>query len=190
MWEYYALLRLRTKLPVFPLAIYLPGGEGGLVEGTYTESVLGMTPLLFRCKAVRLPDLSADDWRERDNPLAPFLAPVMKTSKTGRVAQKFEALVRIARTRTDDARKSLLVNVVERFIVFQSATEQADFQRRLAEVSPDAEIKKMISVYEERGIQIGFEQGIAQGLSRGQQHSRLRILTAKFGAAPGSRQVG
>ena len=58
------------------------------------------------------------------------------------------------------------------------------------------------SGYEERGIQIGFEQGIEQGIARGveqgiaqdllrgQQHSLLRILTAKFGAAPGSRQVG
>ena len=47
MWEYYALLRLRHKMPVFPVVVYLAPGAGGLVEETYTEALFGRNVLTF-----------------------------------------------------------------------------------------------------------------------------------------------
>jgi len=35
MWEYYSLLRLRKKLPVFPIVVFLAPGAGGLVSEGY-----------------------------------------------------------------------------------------------------------------------------------------------------------
>ena len=41
VFEYYMLLRLRYKLPVFPIALYIVPGTGGITQETYEESLFG-----------------------------------------------------------------------------------------------------------------------------------------------------
>ena len=41
MFEYYGLLRFRHRVPVFPLAVYLASGAGGMVGETYRETLFG-----------------------------------------------------------------------------------------------------------------------------------------------------
>src|SRR5262249_29731349 len=95
MWEYYSLLRRRLKLPVFPVVVHLAPGAGGLTTETYREGLFGRETLLHAYDVVGLPDLSADDYLDRDNPLAPALSALMRPSRLGRVAQKSHALRRI-----------------------------------------------------------------------------------------------
>lgn len=69
--------------------------------------------LTFEYNVVGLPDLGADDYRASDDPLALALGAVMKPSADGALAQKWEALVAIARSDLNDARKALLATIVE-----------------------------------------------------------------------------
>jgi hypothetical protein len=47
MFEYFMLLRLRHRVPVFPAVIYLSPGAGGMTEETYREDVLGREVVRF-----------------------------------------------------------------------------------------------------------------------------------------------
>ena len=83
VYEYYTLLRLRYKLPVFPVALYIVPGTGGITHETYTETLFGENILTFNYAAIGLPELQADEYLESDNPLAPALQRVDETLRVG-----------------------------------------------------------------------------------------------------------
>jgi hypothetical protein len=175
MWEYYALIRGRTRQPVFPIVVYLSPGTGGVVLETYSEGVFGTTFLTFQYWAVGLPDLSADDYRESENLVGVALSALMKPSSVGSVLQKWEAIRRILTSSLDESRKILLTNVVENYIPL-SETE-AEQYNQLVEQDNTREAEEMISVYEERGI------------VKGQRLALLRLLRQKFGLLPEAVEV-
>jgi len=189
MYEYYSLIRQRYKLPVYPIVIYLSAGTGGLHEEYYNETVFDEEFLHFRYHAVGLPDLSADDYLERANPLAAALSALMRSDKWSKVRHKLLSLQQIAVSEIDDARRSLLANVIESFLPL-SARDEVEFKELAATESE--EVLEMISIYEERGIQQGIEQGIQQGIeqgieqgiTRGKREVLLRLMQAKFGPLP------
>jgi hypothetical protein len=116
---------------------------------------------------VGLPDLSADDYLELDNPLASGLSALMRVSRLGKAVQKVWSLRKAAQSQVDEARKFLLVNLIETYLKLNK-TEEAEFQHLVAQ--PDAEeVREMISVYEERGIQ------------KGKHDMLLKTLHHKFG---------
>jgi hypothetical protein len=55
MFEYYALLRLRYKVPVVPVVVYLVAGTAGLSEMIYEERLIGQAILTVRFQAVASP---------------------------------------------------------------------------------------------------------------------------------------
>ena len=182
MFEYYALLRLRRRQPVFPIVVYLAPGTGGLVREQHEETLFGEEILTFRYHCVGLPDLPAEQYREVENPLAPALSALMKPGGTGRAMQKALLLQRTLRQPVDEARKSLLVNIVETYLALDKK-EQQEF-RDLVEREPNLEVKEMLTIYEERGIAKGIEQGIEQGILKGKRDAALRLLRLKFGGVP------
>jgi hypothetical protein len=86
----------------------------------------------------------------------------------------------------DAARLALLTNVVESYMKLDGQ-EQSQFVELVAAPGGE-EVKEMISVYEERGIEKGIEQGIEkgieQGIARGKQDTLLRQMNLKFGPLP------
>jgi hypothetical protein len=174
MYEYYALLRLRFKLPVFPIVLYLAPGSGGLTEETYHEALFGRNILTFHYATVGLPDLSADDYRERDNPLGPALSALMQPSRSGRALQKASSLQRVFSGSLDEARKSLLAYVIETYLTL-NLTEQDTFRRMIAQESLQ-EAREMLNIYEERGV--------ARGIVKGKRDMLRMFLTHKFGPLP------
>jgi len=183
MHEYYMMLRLRYRLPILPIVIYLSPGAGGLVEEQVEDKVFERQVNLFTFQAVGLPDLSADDYIESNNLLGAALSALMKTSRLGRVAQQFQTLKATAQSGLDDARKALLGTVIETYISL-SPSEQHEFERLVATAEGE-EVGKMISVYEQRGIAKGIEQGIEQGETRGKRKTLLRQMRSKFGGVSG-----
>jgi len=167
MFEYYALLRLRYKLPVLPVVVYLSAGTGGLSAATYEETLFGQTILTFRFHGVGLPDLSADDYREADNPLAPALSALMQPSALGRTLQKALSLRRTLTSSLDEARKSLLLNIIETYLPLSEA-EETEFQRLISQEQLQG-VTHMLTVYEERGI------------LKGKRDALLKLLQYKFG---------
>jgi hypothetical protein len=182
MFEYYMLLRLRHRLPIFPIVIYLSPGTGGLTTERHEERVFEREINVFTYNAVGLPDLSADDYQQTGNPLGPALGALMKTSRLGKVAQKYQALRAMAASRVDEARKALLANVVETYLILAD-DEQTDLEQLVSRPESE-EIREMISVYEQRGIDKGIERGIEQGLARGKRETLLRQMRHKFGDLP------
>jgi hypothetical protein len=77
----FSLLRLRSKEPVLPLVLYLAPGTGGLVQEKYTESLFGIDIQTFSYTAVGLPDLSAEEYLEKENILAPALSSLTRVEK-------------------------------------------------------------------------------------------------------------
>ena len=172
MFEYYALLRLRHRVPVFPVVIYLSPGAGGLMREQYAEAIFGRDVLTFRYDCVGLPDLSADDYLERENPLAPALSALMKPAGAGRALQKALALRQTLLGSVDEARQSLLVNLVETCLKLDAAEEQAF--RQVVGQQELGEVRRMLTIYEERGIIIG------------KRDTLLQQLRLKFGELPES----
>ena len=110
------LFRLRHRLRVLPIAVFLSPGAGGLTRERYIEETFEEEIATFSYRAVGLPDLDADDYQNKDNPLAPALSALMRTSRLGKVAQKYESLRTMARSGLDEARLALLTNVVETYL--------------------------------------------------------------------------
>lgn len=179
MWEYYATWRLRRHQPVFPIVVYLSPGTGGIVEEEYRESLFGRQLLIFRYAAVGLPDLRADDYRESANPLSVALSATMRPSSAGRLGQKFDALLRIARSQLEEGQKLVLATIVESYLKL-SPKEEAEFRQALIR-EEGTEVGTFVSIYEERGIEIGLQRGIQEGLLQGQQNYLLKMLRNKFG---------
>jgi hypothetical protein len=107
MFEYYMMLRLRRRVPVYPIVVYLSPGAGGLTTERHEERVFDEEINVFQYKAVGLPDLEADDYQALDNPLGPALSALMKTSRLGAVAQEYQSLRAMASSQMDAERQTL-----------------------------------------------------------------------------------
>ena len=171
MYEYYALLQLRYRVPVFPIAMYLRGGEG-LTEEEYRVVLFGNEQLRFRYMSVGLAQLEPEEYLEK-SPLGAALAALMNRA---RAADPFELRVailrKIGRSVLDDARKFLLVNVVETY--FELSKEQEDSFRQLLSKKGYREVEEMEVTWADKMME--------RGLIQGKRETLLRQLTAKFGA--------
>ena len=182
MWEYYALLRLRRKLPVFPIVVYLSPGTGGIVTETYEEVLWGMQTLLFRYQAVGLPDLDASEYLTRPGALSPALSSLMRLSGTRQVIRRLQTIGQAGILEADEARQALLLAVIEKYLPL-SADEQTEFDQLLTDPNQQKEQRVMLT-YEKRGYDRGIEQGIEQGIVAGTRRVLLKQLRARFGELP------
>ena len=117
-----------------------------------------------------MPDLAADDYQEADNPLGPALSALMQPSAMGRTLQKALNLRRLLSSQLDEARKALLVNLVETYMTL-GTREEDDFRRLLGQQELQG-VTEMLTVYEERGI------------IKGKREALLMLLQCKFGDLP------
>jgi predicted transposase YdaD len=62
MFQYYALLWLRYRIPILPIVVYLRGGREGLVEEEYLVRLFGRERLRFRYESIRLASLDAGEY--------------------------------------------------------------------------------------------------------------------------------
>jgi hypothetical protein len=130
--------------------------------------------LTFRYRAIGLPDLSADAYREQANPLAPALSALMKPGRLGLLAEKYRSMQQTLLSSVDEARKSLLLNLIETYMPL-NAEQEAEFAQLLGQEEAQ-EVRRMITVYEERGI--------AKGITQGKREMLLHQMRLKFGELP------
>ena len=185
MFDYYTLFRHRHRKRIFPIVLYLTPGAGGIVDETYVEEFFGDEFLRFRYKAIGLPDLSADDYITRPNPLGPTLSALMRFRRGISFARRKTAILRQrAIIETNEARRVLLLNLIDDAIRLDEA-QQGEF-RQLIGAPELGEVRQMITSYEQRGIEIGLKQGLTQGLLQGQLQGKhwaaLKFLQTRFGA--------
>jgi predicted transposase/invertase (TIGR01784 family) len=173
MFEYYALLRLHHRLPVFPIVLYLRGGPESSVE-EYREELFGKEQLRFRYRSVALARLSAEEYVGA-SPLGAALAALMRRGKTrDRLLFRREMLSRVLDSELDDALKYLLVNVIETY--FRLSREEVERFRRLISGKEYRKMQEVELTY--------FDELELKGVLKGKRETLLRQLTAKFGPLP------
>ena len=132
----------------------------------YNLEVAGETYLAFRYHLIRLQDFDARTYLRSDNPLAFALAAKMKYSKRDLVRMKADFLRMISGCRVNAARRSLLVDFVEIYTPLNPQQEHR-FETIIKADKKYAEVGKMITVYEKRGIQKGRREGRQEGRQEG-----------------------
>ena len=94
----------------------------------------------------------------------------MRVGQEGAARQKFLALKKVAMSGENEARKFLLSNLVETYLVLED--QEREVFERLLETEETGEVQAMIGVYEERGIK------------KGELRVILEMLRHKFGEVP------
>jgi hypothetical protein len=177
MFEYYALLWSRYKLPVFPIVLYLHGGVGETSQEEYRVRLFGRDVLRFRYESVRLARMNAEEYFRRGGPVGAALAALMDRSSSGDIEHLRAAMMRrVVTGALDDAREFLLVNIIETYC------ELSDEQNERYE--------QLIAREEYRNVQdlelTWADKLLLKGELKGRRETLLRLLAQKFGTLPES----
>src|SRR3972149_12045550 len=70
MFQYFALLWAKYQIPIFPIVVYLRGGQTAVSEEDFRMSALGRERLWFRYSAVALARVEGREDVEKGTPLA------------------------------------------------------------------------------------------------------------------------
>ena len=182
MFEYFAMLWLRYRLPIFPVAIFLSPGVGGITEETFEERLFGREILTFRYNAIGLSDLSADDYLATPNPLGPALSALMRPGGTGKAMRWAISLRAAGASGIDEARQALLMYILEQHLPL-NATEQNEF-REIVKEPEYMETTRPLTFFERNALAKGIEQGVQEGLLQGQRSALKTVLRVRFGELP------
>ena len=174
MFEYSALLWLRDRAPIFPVVLYLQGGEG-LTDEEYQLSLFGRELFRFRYASVGLARLRAEEYFRR-GPLGAALAALMGWRKgADPVVLEADMQRRVAESGLDDLRKFLLLDVIETYSKLSEA-ERARFEKLVSR----KEYRTMQEVKETWSDRMR-EKFLREGLIEGKCETLLRQLAVKFG---------
>lgn len=168
--DYYAHLRIKHRLPVLPVVLFLKVGLDGTGKRQVIDRVLDATPMTFEYTYVALPGLEAVEYVEGENPLGWALAALMHIADEDVVRLGAEALKRIAESGLCDQSKFMLGECVDAYLP--------------ADESVRTELKGLLKTerYREAGIMnvTTYERGIEKGRVLGMLES---VLDIKFGKA-------
>ena len=95
MFEYYALLWSRYKIPNFPIVLYLDGGDAGTSQEEYRVRLFGRDVLRFRYESVRLERLNVEEYLRQGGPVGAALAALMDRSSSGDIERLRASMMRI-----------------------------------------------------------------------------------------------
>lgn len=191
MLEYCALLWLQFDVPVFPVVLYLTGGDRqGISVAEFRHELFGREVVRFRYASIALAQLPAREYVEA-SPLAAALAALMRRKRASEELElRARMLKRVVTSDLSERRKYLLVNVIETYFAL-SLEERESFRGLVARKEyrqvQDTELTwgdKLIQQGREEGREQGREEGREQGILQGKRETLKRLLTAKFGAFP------
>jgi hypothetical protein len=183
MFEYFALLWAKHEIPIFPVAVYLRGGRSALSEEEFVIELFGREQLRFRYPAVALARFEAREYVEKDSAVAAALAALMSRRGVREpVKLQLSMMEQVARSGLDDARKFLLLNLIETYFSL-NRTERKKLERELSQ-ERYREVKKMQLTWAEKIEEKGRKEGKKEGLLEGKRDALLQLLTSKFGRLP------
>ena len=166
MFEYSTLLWLRERVPIFPIVLYLQGGKG-LTDEEYQQSLFGREVFRFRYASVGLARLRAEEYVGTE-PLGVALAALMtRTRYPDPPLLRLKMLRRVMKSGLDEARKFLLVNIIETY--FELSDEE---QRRF---------ERLLSRKEYRTVREVKETWSDRMRAEGKRETLLRLLASRFG---------
>jgi hypothetical protein len=159
MYDYYALLRRRYQLPVFPVVVYLHGGQG-IREQEYMETLFERELLRFRFMSIGLAKLEAKGYVEK--------SPLDDAKKflLGNVVETYFGL-------DEEETKSF-----RRLLSVKGYREVEGMEGTWADkMMEKGHVEGLV-----RGREEGHEQGLKDGELKGKREILIRQLVAKFGS--------
>lgn len=178
MFEYYMQLALRHKKPIIPVAIFADEAVWRKpVADHYEARFLDRVYVRFQYHLIKLKHYDYQDFLRAENPLAYALMVKMGYDHRQRGRLKADFLRWILGTRIDPARQSILLEFVENYMRL-SVVEQNKFDSIVEKEKQYKEVKEMITVYEQRGIEKGIAKGMEKGIERGMKRGVLKGLDA------------
>jgi predicted transposase/invertase (TIGR01784 family) len=182
MYQYYALLKFKYGVPVFPVAVYLQGGKGLAAEQD-REALFGEEQLRFRFKTVALAKLDAEEYVAKGNPVAAALAALMNRNHVAdRLTLRALMMQYVVKRKLDGARERLLLNLIKTY--FKLKPEEVESFHQVLSKPEYREVQEMELTWEEEVLEKGREQGRLSGLIEGKRETLKHQLTKKFGSLP------
>lgn len=176
MWRYYSWLTVHRRQDVFPIAVYLTAGSGGLVREEYERKLFGRRHLLFEFEAVGLPDLKGETYQNSTNPLAYALSALMRRPPgIERVAWKYHCLQGILKYEQNKARQAALTICVNKYINL-TAKEERKFKAMVPEET-QVTLETLVNQYWET-------EGERKGIIKGERQGLLHLLSLRFADTP------
>ena len=200
MWVYYHVLRLRYDLPVVPIAlVFYPVGAGIALAG-YEDAALERTVETFRFLQICLPRLEATAYLQAETVLGAALACTMHLppDRPSQIGVHLAVLRRVHQAllagAIDEARASLLVNLVSTYLPLSHGEEESLRVSLMQEGDPTMEVMELTKfdqIYLQ-GLEKGREEGREEGLEKGREAGReegqrgmlRQVLRRRFGAVP------
>ena len=170
MFGYYAWLRARHRLPVFPISVYLRVGYDGLGWSTHQESLWDKTLLQFHFPYIGLPALDAAEYVQGNNWLGVALSALMNVSARDKARLKAEALQRILTSPLNKASSYLLGECVEAYLALEGPHLE-EYNHLL--VTRNFQEALMFA-------KTSFELGVEKGIDKGQVALIRRMMERKF----------
>ena len=177
-------------MPVLSVALVLYSNEDQRTPAIsfqrVTETVLGQELTLVEYWQIAVRDLDAAGFLEAVPTLAAGFAALMRIPKRDRVRVKAALLDRLRQSDLDEARRFLLLNLIESYLTLDDQ-ETVSLRTELL-ARGGTELGATIETWTERmmarGAERGREQGIEQGALQGERALVLRMVGARFGAVP------
>ena len=177
MFEYFALLRVLRQQSVFPIALILRPGVGGLLWQTYTEELFGREILRFHYGQVGIRDISNEEYLNSADPVAAALSMLMAADEAQRPIQKLTALQNIIASGLTDGDKLFLIELIATYL---PTADLVDLGGAVMEQIADVEL----TFFERMRRDVrkeGREEGREEGEVLGKRLLLHRLLIHKFG---------
>jgi hypothetical protein len=180
MYQYHCQLFLRHDLEIIPVAVFTDDAHWRQPVPDYFEmTVANQNVVRFNYRLIKLKHLDYREFLESHNPLAFALMAKMNYGRRERVRLKADFLRLILMSTIDVARRSLLVDFVETYVSLDPQ-ESIEFGTLVTTDNQYKEVKKMVTTYE--------QQGIEKGIEKGKKEILLLLLNKKFGELSDQQQ--
>jgi predicted transposase YdaD len=181
MFQYYALIRSKLAVPVYPIAVYSFDLPLSLAPRIYEQRILGLDVLHFAFEAIQL---NALHWRQfvaKPNPVASALMVKMRIDPADRPRVKLQCLRMLATLKLDPARNRLITVFMNSYLRL-TREEAGVYHSEMQQLAPEE--KAFVLEIENEWTEWGREQGREQGRVEGRVALVARLLRRRFGDLP------
>ncbi len=175
-FAYYLHLRLKYRLPLVTIVIFLKGGKTPLEVRQVVDEIAGFEVCRYRYVAFCLRPSRAEDFVDRPQALAPAFAALMK-SDWDPVEKKLRCLRAVSRAAVDDARRYVLAKIVDVYVELDE-TEAARFAAEVERES-NKEVRRMVITWED-----ALAASKVEGKAEAARNHIVRILQRRLRSVP------
>jgi Domain of unknown function (DUF4351) len=174
IYDYTKAISDKTGLDVLPIAIFLSLRLDGRGTDFYERHFWERRILTFEYDYVALPGLRAEDYAHHPNPLAAAWSTMMMMERNRRALAAVEAMDNVVASTMDVRKKHVLMDFIQTY-----APLEEDQRRDLNELLVDPKRENSVN-FRKTMTQEAREEGISQGIEKGQREFFLKQCLEKF----------